>query len=126
MKIRIRSGPLALSLVSLGLLGLYVVKIMPAFLPPERLDCDKLASDDFPAVVIYGTSWCVYCKQTRWFLEDHDIAYCEYDIERSSAGASQYSAAGAKALPLIVVNGDSMQGFVEHKLSALLKRNELL
>lgn len=31
-------------------------------------------------VVLYATDWCGYCKKTRDFFKQHNIAFVEYDI----------------------------------------------
>lgn len=35
-------------------------------------------------VVIYTTAWCPYCKKLKQYLQQHQIAYDEFDIENTS------------------------------------------
>lgn len=91
-----------------------------------QADCALLAADQLPEVVIYGTDWCVFCKRTRWFFEDHRIAYCEYDIETSEVGADRYRALGGKALPLVIIGRQRVDGYDKDKLTAALHSQGML
>jgi len=63
------------------------------------------------AVVLYATDWCGYCKLTREFLEENDISYHEYDIEKSSEGHEQYKALGGKGVPVVLINNEVIFGY---------------
>ena len=56
--------------------------------PPDY----SLAHDS--KVILYATSWCGYCKKTRELLNDNNIAYFEYDIEKSQEGMEQHKKLG--------------------------------
>jgi glutaredoxin len=107
------------------LLAVYAVKVM---LPstPVRLQCDDLTAGEQPEVVLFGTSWCALCKKSRWFLEDNDIAYCEYDIEQSTAGAARYQQLGGRTIPLIMIGSQRVEGFNKKNIAVALRQEGFL
>lgn len=62
-------------------------------------------------VVLYATSWCGYCKKTRDFFKENNIAYVEYDIEESAEGKAQYDQLNGSGIPLIVIRGEVIRGY---------------
>lgn len=121
-------APLLIGLIGVPLVGYYGQAMYRAIVPPARADCEQLdlAAPGSPRVVIYGTSWCDFCKLTRWHLEDLDVAYCEYDIERSDTGRADFEAMGGKALPLVRVEDERVDGFDKPRLNAALQRHDLI
>ena len=108
------------------LVAIYALKLMMSSSTPARLACDDMAAAELPEVVLYGTSWCSLCKKSRWFLEDNNIAYCEYDIESSTAGAAKYQQLDGRAIPLIMIGSQRVEGFNKANISGALKREGLL
>jgi mycoredoxin len=85
------------------------------FIPPP----DYAAAHDVK-VMMYGTSWCVVCAKTRELLDDNDISYYEYDIERSKEGVEQYiSLGGTGAVPLLQINREVVKGYRAEKILEL-------
>lgn len=74
-----------------------------------------------PAVVLYATDWCGYCKATRELFESNGISYVEHDIEKSSEALSQHRKLGGNGVPLIVVGDEVIKGYNEAALRQLLK-----
>ena len=72
-------------------------------------------------VVLYATDWCGYCKKTRKLLADNGITYYEYDIEKSDEGKSQYKSLGGNGVPLLLIDGEIVQGFNAKKILSLAK-----
>lgn len=62
-------------------------------------------------IVLYATEWCGYCKKTRDFFKQHNIAYVEYDIEKSAEGRAQYNELNGSGIPLIMINGKVLRGY---------------
>jgi glutaredoxin len=62
-------------------------------------------------VLVYGTSWCKYCAKTRKLLQDNDIPYYEYNIERSTEGYAQHKRLGGVGVPLVLINGEVVKGY---------------
>ena len=78
------------------------------------------SSSEQPAVVLYSTSWCGYCKMTREFFAANGIRYTEHDIEQSSVAYKEHRNLGGNGVPLIVVGDDVIKGWNEQALRQLL------
>lgn len=78
------------------------------------------ASGEQPAVVLYATSWCGYCKMTREFFAANGIRYTEQDIEQSSTALQQHKKLGGNGVPLIVVGDEVIKGWNEQALRHFL------
>jgi glutaredoxin len=66
---------------------------------------------DIGNVILYGTSWCPYCRGARTYLAQHGIGYQEIDIDTPS-GRHAYDMAGGRAgVPLMIVGNRRVQGF---------------
>ena len=48
----------------------------------KSVSYDTSIFDTGQKVVMYSTSWCVYCKQARNYFEENGISYSDYDIEK--------------------------------------------
>lgn len=62
-------------------------------------------------VILYATSWCGYCKKTRELLNENNIEYHEYDVEKSPEGREQYDRLGVKGVPVLLINGEVVGGY---------------
>jgi glutaredoxin len=74
-----------------------------------------------PAVKMYMTDWCPYCRQAGEYFRKNGIAYTEHNIEKSEAAKSEYRALGGKGVPVILVGSQRMTGFSEQGMAAMLK-----
>jgi len=72
-------------------------------------------------VVIYTTDWCGYCKKAKKFMRKNNIAFSEYDIEKSARAKREYDRLNGHGVPLIVVGEKTLSGFSPSSLMALLK-----
>lgn len=72
------------------------------------------------SVVLYATSWCGYCAKTRAFLNDHQVAFTEYDIEKSSEAYASYRALGGNGVPVVVIGDQVIHGFSPDEMAAAL------
>lgn len=118
--------PATLLTVGGVLVSVYAMKLMVSSSTPERLNCDDIALAEQPEVVLYGTSWCSLCKKSRWLLEDNNIAYCEYDIEKSSTGAARYQQLDGRAPPLIMIGSQRVDGFNKININSALRKEGLI
>ncbi|MDH3599311.1 MAG: glutaredoxin family protein [Candidatus Tectomicrobia bacterium] len=41
------------------------------------------------AITMYSTSWCGFCRIAKRFLDEHEIAYTEIDIEADEDAAER-------------------------------------
>lgn len=64
-----------------------------------------------PAVTLYSTTWCGYCKKARAYFIETNVAFKEYDVETSRKGARDYERFGASGVPVILVGKKRLQGF---------------
>ena len=63
------------------------------------------------SVIMYGTSWCGYCRQAREYFRANAIPYKEYDIEKSKRAAKAFKKLHGRGVPVILVGGKRMNGF---------------
>ncbi|MFM9887211.1 MAG: glutaredoxin domain-containing protein [Burkholderiales bacterium] len=71
-------------------------------------------------VTLYGTSWCPYCARARAYFQTYRVAFKELDIEKSAAANAEFKKLGGNGIPLIVIDGMTIQGFDEQKLEMML------
>lgn len=62
-------------------------------------------------VVLYSAVWCGYCTQAKAWLASKRIAYREIDIDTPDGLVSFAQAGGGKGVPLLVANGQRVQGY---------------
>jgi glutaredoxin len=115
-------------------------KARPA--PAPRRDTKQLAAADAPQplaqppaararsggggdheVVLYTTSWCGWCKKTRSWLDGQGVQYVDKDVERDSDAAAEMRelTGGDSGVPVVVIDGEVIQGFNQRKMQSLLK-----
>ena len=75
-------------------------------------------------VTVYSASWCRDCREAKKFLDKHQIAYTEIDIENTPGAADQViENVGKRAIPQFVINGEWIQpyrpgrGFLHEEMS---------
>ncbi|UCV15677.1 glutaredoxin family protein [Quatrionicoccus australiensis] len=74
-----------------------------------------------PAVHLYATDWCGYCKASREFFHTNGIRYTEHDIEKSTEALNTHRKLGGNGVPLIVVGDEVVNGYNEDHLRQLLR-----
>ena len=73
-----------------------------------------MAAEAGPAVELYVTSWCGYCKKAKAFFRSKGIPFAEYDIEKDPAAARRMSSlTSSGGVPFAIINGRPVQGFSE-------------
>jgi len=74
-------------------------------------------------VVIYTTSWCGWCRKTREYLDAQGVSYVNKDIEADpDAGDEMRDLTGGDGgIPVVVIDGEVIQGYNERKMASLLK-----
>lgn len=91
--------------------------------PPSELKSDEIKGSisvvdpvpSSPAVVLYSTSRCGYCKKAKAFMDANKIRYREYDIEKTASARQRHKQMGGRGVPLLVMNGKTVQGFSERR-----------
>ena len=73
-------------------------------------------------VLIYTTPTCVYCKMTKEFLEERNIAYEEKNVSLDEKATQEMvEKSGQMGVPVIDIDGRVIIGFDKGKLSELLE-----
>lgn len=72
-----------------------------------------------PAVVMYATNWCPYCRKARDYFKSEGIEYTEYDIENNPSAKQRYDSLGGKGVPLILVGEKQLAGFSVQRFEQL-------
>lgn len=63
-------------------------------------------------LLLYTASWCRDCREAKRFLEKHNIAYTEIDIEETpGAAADVIKHVGKRAIPQFVIDGKWVQPY---------------
>lgn len=74
-----------------------------------------------PSVTIYTTPACVYCKMTKAFFKENNVAYEEKDVSQDAAARDEMIAkSNQMGVPVTNVDGELVIGFDKPKLSQLL------
>ena len=73
-----------------------------------------------PDIVMYATATCGYCKKARAYFTAHHVAWREVDIDGSDAAKRDWEAKQGMGTPLILIDGQRIEGFVQAKLDAAL------
>jgi glutaredoxin len=79
------------------------------------------------SLLVYSAAWCRDCREAKRFLERHQIAYTEIDIETTPGAAEEVmSNVGKRAIPQFVIDGKWVQpyrpgrGFLHEEMAELL------
>ncbi len=84
---------------------------------------EEPAAVNAPAVEIYETSWCGYCKKAKNFFRSRGIKFKTYDIEKDNAAARRMMAlTRRRAVPFVVINGQPIQGYSEQAYEQALRK----
>ncbi len=77
--------------------------------------------------MVYSASWCPDCRVAKRFLEKHNIAFREVNIETTPGAADEVIRnVGKRAIPQFVIDGKWVQpyrpgeGFLYEEMSELL------
>lgn len=76
------------------------------------------------SVKIYTTSWCPYCRNAKFLLDNKNVSYEEINIEEKGVSREDLSKiTGGMSVPQIVINNEAIGGF--DNLWALDRSGEL-
>lgn len=73
-------------------------------------------------VIMYGASWCGYCKKAKKYFKKNHIPFVEYDVETSGKGKRDYKKLKGNGVPIILVGNQRMNGFSEAGFNNMYKR----
>ncbi len=79
-----------------------------------------------PAVTLYATSWCGWCRKTRSLLTELDVVYREVDVENDPEGRKEFHSktGGRSGVPVLDVAGTLVRGYNEKRIRRLLQSLE--
>jgi len=77
-------------------------------------------------VILYGTSWCPNCAQTRRLLKAGNVPYFEYDVDNSSEGQRQFKALNGNGVPVILIKNTVIRGYSPNAIFRALKENKII
>ena len=81
-----------------------------------------LPDSDATAGIVYGAAWCGPCHQVKQWLDDNDVPYTEYDVEKSFAGAMGFWALRGRSVPLTVIGPEVVPGFRVQRITDALQK----
>jgi glutaredoxin len=63
-------------------------------------------------LTLYSAPWCRDCREAKRFLDQHQIAYTEIDIESTPGAAEELLRnVGKRAIPQFVIDGEWVQPY---------------
>ena len=77
-------------------------------------------------VILYATSWCPNCKQTRKFLKANNIPYFEYDVDNNSEGQRQFKQLHGNGVPVILIKTTVVRGYNPTAIMSAAKAHKIL
>jgi glutaredoxin len=73
-----------------------------------------------PDIVMYATGTCPYCRKARDYFTAHHVTWREIDIDSSAQAHADWESKDGKGTPLIFIDGQRIDGFVQSKLDHAL------
>jgi glutaredoxin len=63
-------------------------------------------------LTLYSATWCRDCREAKRFLDQHQIAYTEVDIEATPGAVEEVLRnVGKRAIPQFVIDGEWVQPY---------------
>ncbi len=64
-------------------------------------------------ITVYSAPWCPDCREAKRFLDGHNIAYTEVNIETTPGAAEEVvRQTGKRAIPQFVIDGEWIQPYL--------------
>jgi glutaredoxin len=84
-----------------------------------------------PRVIVYGTSWCGFCRRARSYFTDRGIPYIDKDVERDPEARAEVGrkcvATGSTftgGVPVLDVDGEIIHGFDVQRVERALHEHQ--
>ena len=112
-----------------GLFGAPLARVTYARLfPPAEFvagDYSRLYAEAGKPVVLFSTSTCPYCKQTRALFDAAGVQYADYVIDESESAEQKFKSLGGSTVPLVFIGDREIRGFreatIRHSLALVRK-----
>lgn len=63
-------------------------------------------------ITVYSAFWCPECREAKLFLQRHNLAFTEIDIETIPGAAEEVvQRTGKRAIPQFVIDGEWVQPY---------------
>ncbi len=74
-----------------------------------------------PAITIYSTPTCPFCRQAKDFFATHGVSFTDYNVAEDEARRDEMiEKSGQMGVPVIEIDGEIVVGFDKNRLDALL------
>ncbi len=76
-------------------------------------------------VIMYGTSWCGFCKQAATYVRSLGAGLVEYDIDRDPEKKAEMKkkSGGSTGVPLLDIDGTVIRGYSPAAIKAAVERS---
>lgn len=71
-------------------------------------------------IVMYTTSTCPACTAAKSYFKQRGISYLEMNVEANQQAMEQFAKLGGRGVPLIIINGQTVEGFNPGRIEQLL------
>jgi glutaredoxin len=71
-------------------------------------------------VVVYGTATCPFCAKTRAYLKERNIAFGDFDVDKTDKGKRDFGQLGGESVPVILIGNRKLVGFNQKAIDAAL------
>ncbi len=72
-------------------------------------------------VVVYTSNTCPHCTSAKNFLKEKDVEYVEKNVSTDLEARNELMDMGFMGVPIILVDGETVEGFNKGKLEKLLE-----
>ena len=63
-------------------------------------------------IIVYSAPWCPHCREAKRFLDQHQLAYTDINIDATPEAADEViKRAGKRAIPQFVIDGEWVQPY---------------
>jgi glutaredoxin 3 len=83
--------------------------------------------DEEPKVIVYSTSWCVFCRMAKEYFKSKGVLYREVDVEHDVEKARELvERTGQAGVPVIEIGTETILGFDRPQIDSALRANKLV
>lgn len=69
-------------------------------------------------IIMYGTSWCGYCKRLKKKFDAYHVPFQEIDVEQDAAAERLFIEKGYQGMPVVYVGEQVIEGDDVHQINA--------
>jgi glutaredoxin-like YruB-family protein len=72
-------------------------------------------------VIVYSSDSCIYCHEAKNYLRALNVDFVEKNVSKDIAARKELMMRGFMGVPVIMVDGETIQGFDRARLDQLLR-----